>query len=135
MSSITIDPIADMLTRIRNAIAVQKNEVVLPHSTMKEQVARVLKSQNLIDSVDVIKVKDSIYKDMKIVISQSDAISRITEIKRLSKPGRRLYARADKIPSVKSGRGFVVVSTSQGLMTGNEAKRKGIGGELICKVY
>lgn len=135
MSTISTDPIADMLTRIRNAIAVQKNEITLPHSLLKEQVAKVLKSKNLIDSVSVVKVKDSIYKDLKIVINQADANAKITEIQRMSKPGRRLYARADKIPTVKNGRGFIVVSTSQGLMTGAEAKKKGIGGELICKVY
>jgi len=135
MSTTSTDPIADMLTRIRNAIAVQKSEVNLPHSIMKEQVAKVLKSKNLIESVEVVKLKDSVYKDLKIVINKPEANAKITEIERLSKPGRRLYARADKIPTVKNGRGFVVVSTSQGLMTGVEAKKKGIGGELICKVY
>jgi small subunit ribosomal protein S8 len=135
MTTISTDPIADMLTRLRNAIAVQKNVVVLPHSIMKEQVAKVLKQINLIDGFETLKVKDSISKDLKITINQPETNARITEIQRMSKPGRRLYARADKIPSVKNGRGFVVVSTSQGLMTGNEAKKKGIGGELICKVY
>jgi small subunit ribosomal protein S8 len=135
MTTTSTDPIADMLTRIRNAIAVQKREINLPHSIMKEQVANVLKSKNLIDSVEVIKIKDSIAKELKIVINKEDTNAKITEIARMSKPGRRLYARADKIPSVKNGRGFVVISTSQGLMTGAEAKRKGIGGELICKVY
>lgn len=135
MATTSTDPIADMLTRIRNAIAVQKNEVNLPHSVLKEQVANVLKSKNLIESVEVVKIKDSIYKDLKIVINKPDTNAKITEIQRMSKPGRRLYARADKIPTVKNGRGFVVVSTSQGLMTGADAKRKGIGGELICKVY
>ncbi len=135
MATISTDPIADMLTRIRNAIAVQKNEVKLPHSLLKEQVARVLKSKDLIESVEVIKLKDSVYKDLKIVINSPEANAKITEIQRISKPGRRLYARADKIPIVKNGRGFVLVSTSRGLMTGSEAKKLGIGGELICKVY
>jgi small subunit ribosomal protein S8 len=135
MSTTSSDPIADMLTRIRNAIAVQKNEIKLPHSVMKEQVANVLKSKNLIEKVEVVKIKDSAFKDLKIIINKPETNSRITEIVRMSKPGRRLYARADKIPTVKNGRGFVVVSTSQGLMTGVEAKKKGIGGELICKVY
>jgi len=135
MSTTSTDPIADMLTRIRNAIAVHKNEILLPHSLMKEQVAKVLKNKNLIESVEVIKIKDSIYKDLKIVINKPETNAKITQIERMSKPGRRLYARADKIPVVKNGRGFVVVSTSQGLMTGVEAKNKGIGGELICKVY
>ncbi len=135
MATITTDPIADMLTRIRNAIAVSKNEIVLPHSLIKEQVARVLKSKNLIEEVEVVKIKDSVYKDLKITINQADTNAKITEIQRMSKPGRRMYARADKIPVVKNGRGFVLVSTSKGLMTGTEAKQRGIGGELICKVY
>jgi small subunit ribosomal protein S8 len=135
MTTISSDPIADMLTRIRNAIAVQKNEIELPHSIVKEQVARVFKNKHLIESVEVLKVKDSPFKNLKIVINQPETNAKITEIQRMSKPGRRLYARADKIPTVKNGRGFVIVSTSQGLMTGSEAKRKGIGGELICKVY
>jgi small subunit ribosomal protein S8 len=135
MATISTDPIADMLTRIRNAIAVQKNEVKLPHSKMKEQVARVLKSKNLLESVEVIQLKDSVYKDLKLTINAADANARITSIQRISTPGRRLYARADKIPTVKNGRGFVLVSTSKGLMTGSEAKKLGIGGELICKVY
>lgn len=135
MTTIATDPIADMLTRIRNAIAVQKNEILLPHSKVKEQVAKVLRSKNLLESVEVLKLKDSVYKDLKITINLPEANAKITEIQRISKPGRRMYARADKIPIVKNGRGFVLVSTSQGLMTGSEAKKKGIGGELICKVY
>lgn len=135
MVVISTDPIADMLTRIRNSIAVRKNEVSLPHSNMKERVAKLLKDNDLIKSVEVINNEGSIEKTLKIVINKPESNPKITEIVRLSKPGRRLYTRADKIPQVKNGRGFIVVSTSQGLMTGFEAKKKGIGGELICKVY
>ena len=135
MVVISTDPIADMLTRIRNSIAVQKNEISLPHSNMKERVAKLLKDHELIEAVEVINNPDSIEKSLRIVINKPETNPRITEIVRLSKPGRRLYTRADKMPLVKNGRGFVVVSTSQGLMTGAEAKKKGIGGELICKVY
>lgn len=135
MVVVSTDPIADMLTRIRNSIAVQKNEVSLPHSNMKERVAKLLKDHDLIESVEVIKNPESIEKTLKIVINKPDTNPRITEIVRISKPGRRQYTRADKMPLVKNGRGFIVVSTSQGLMTGAEAKKKGIGGELICKVY
>jgi small subunit ribosomal protein S8 len=135
MAITSTDPIADMLTRIRNSIAVSKNEVSLPHSNMKERVAKLLKDQHLIDSVETIKEPDSIHKTLHIVINQPDTNPKINEIVRLSKPGRRLYTRADKMPQVKNGRGFVIVSTSQGLMTSSEAKRKGVGGELICKVY
>ena len=133
MSTTTTDPVSDMLTRIRNAIAVRKNEINLPHSNVKEAVARILKESNFIDDV---KVSDAaIGKTLTVVINNQDSNARITEIVRLSKPGRRTYAGADKIPTVKRGRGMVIVSTSKGIMTGNDAKKQGVGGELICEVY
>lgn len=133
MSRVTTDPIADMLTRIRNAISVNKPEITLPHSKVKESVAKLLVKSNFLDDV---KVEDApIGKVMKVVITNPDSNARITEIVRISKPGRREYASADKIPTVKRGRGVVIVSTSKGMMTGDEAKKQGVGGELICKVY
>jgi small subunit ribosomal protein S8 len=133
MVTILADPIADMLTRIRNAINVRKGEVLVPHSKVKEAVAQVLASNKFIDSVATIEIADS--KMLKIVINGENSSARITEIVRLSKPGRRVYANVRDIPTVKQGRGIVIVSTSQGLMTGVEAKNKRLGGELICKVY
>jgi small subunit ribosomal protein S8 len=133
MSTTTTDPIADMLTRIRNAINVRKNEVALPHSNVKESVARLLKENRFIEDV---KVEDAVIgKTLRIVINSEGDNARITEIARLSKPGRREYAKAEKIPTVKRGRGLVIVSTSKGMMTGAEAKKQGVGGELICKIY
>ena len=133
MSTITTDPIADMLARIRNALAVNKTEIVLPHSNTKEAVARLLQSNRYIDGV---KVSDAtIGKSLTLALHTIDSNSRITEIVRLSKPGRRLYVSADKMPSVKQGRGIVIVSTSKGVMTGYDAKKQRVGGELICKVY
>lgn len=127
------DPIADMLSRIRNAIAVRKNVVSLPHSNVKESVARLLQANNFIDQVAVEDAR--IGKTLVLTINSPMANTRITEISRLSKPGRRHYVGADKIPVVKRGRGIVIVSTSKGMMTGSEAKRQGIGGELICQIY
>jgi small subunit ribosomal protein S8 len=133
MSTTSTDPIADMLTRIRNAIAVQKAEVIVPHSKTKEAVARLLQTSGFIADV---KVTDaSIGKSLSVIVNQEQEPARITEIVRLSKPGRRHYAGASDIPVVKGGRGLVIMSTSKGLMTGAEAKQQGIGGELICKVY
>src|SRR3989344_6124208 len=121
MSTITTDPIADMLARIRNALAVNKTEIVLPHSNTKEAVARLLQSNRYIDGV---KVTDAtIGKSLTLALHTIDSNSRITEIVRLSKPGRRLYVSADKMPSVKQGRGIVIVSTSKGVMTGYDAKK------------
>ena len=128
------DPIADMLTRIRNAIAVRKNEINLPHSTLKENVAQIIKEAGFIDSISVDGEKPG-FKTMKIAINAEGSNARITEIARLSTPGRRLYVGAAEIPQVKRGRGVVVVSTSKGMMTGEDAKKQSLGGELICKVY
>lgn len=133
MSTTSTDPIADMLSRIRNAIAVRKAEITLPHSNVKESVARLLKDNRFISDV---KVTDAaVGKTLHIVINSQEQNAKITEIVRMSTPGRRLYSGSDKIPTVKRGRGLVIVSTSKGMMTGVEAKKQGIGGELICKVY
>lgn len=128
------DPIADMLSRIRNAIAVNKSELSMPHSKIKESVAQILKDSNFILDISTKKNAESV-KTLHIIINSDGTNAKITEIKRLSKPGRRLYVPAGKIPLVKGGRGIVVVSTSKGLMTGTQAKSSKVGGELICEVY
>jgi small subunit ribosomal protein S8 len=133
MSSVSTDPIADMLSRIRNAIAVNKHEVSMPHSKVKEAVAKLLVSSKFLTDV---KVADAaVGKTLTITINQPGDNARITEIARLSTPGRREYVAAKEIPTVKRGRGLVIVSTSKGMMTGVEARNQGVGGELICKVY
>ena len=133
MSKTSTDPIADMLTRIRNAIAVHKTEVNVPHSNIKESVARLLQECNFIDDV---AVSDAVVgKMLNLRLNGDSNNARITEIVRLSKPGRRYYVNAKEIPVVKRGRGVVIVSTSKGLMTGDRAKSENVGGELICKVY
>ncbi len=130
---VSTDPISDMLTRIRNAIAVNKNEVKMPYSKIKQNVAELLKDNNFIVGVNV--AGEGIEKSLHITINEKNTNARITEIERVSRPGRRLYASVDKIPTVKRGRGIVILSTSKGLMTGDEAKTQRVGGELICKVY
>ena len=130
---VSTDPIADMLTRIRNGIAVRKSEVAMPHSKVKQAVAELLKQSGFVKDV---KVSDgAIGKILTIVISNEQESARITEIVRLSKPGRRAYVGSAEIPTVKRGRGMVILSTSRGMMTGDEAKKLGLGGELICRVY
>lgn len=130
---VSTDPIADMLTRIRNAIAVRKSEVVMPHSKVKQSVAELLKQAGFVKDVTVTDAQ--IGKTMRIVINDEAENARITEIVRLSKPGRRTYTGAGEIPTVKGGRGIVIISTSKGMMVGGDAKKQGLGGELICKVY
>ncbi|MGI9028026.1 MAG: 30S ribosomal protein S8 [Candidatus Saccharimonadales bacterium] len=130
---VSTDPISDMLTRIRNAIAVSKTEVRMPYSKIKQNVADLLKRSNFIDNVSV--DGEGIAKSLVVTINAESSNARITEIQRLSRPGRRSYTSVDKIPTVKHGRGIVILSTSKGLMTGDEAKKTRIGGELICKIY
>lgn len=132
MSTAT-DPIADMLSRIRNAIAVNIDEVVLPHSKVKESIALLLKENRYLYEVTV---EDApVGKTMRLVLNKPFSNSKITEIERISSPGRRNYSNVDSLPTVKRGRGIVIVSTSKGMMTGKDAKKLGVGGELICKVY
>ena len=127
---VSTDPIADMLTRIRNALAVQKTEVSLPHSNVKESVAKILKDNGYISGLSV--DKDGFRKEMTLNFPE---ITVINDISRISKPGRRVYAKVAEIPKVKHGRGIVIVSTSQGVMAGEEAKDKKLGGEILCQVY
>jgi|AntRauTorckE6833_2_1112554.scaffolds.fasta_scaffold08347_3 small subunit ribosomal protein S8 len=127
------DPVADMLTIIRNAIGVQKNVVKVPLSKLKEQLANVLKDANFIDDVSV---DDSGRFPLLVLTLHSDEQNaRITGLARMSKPGRRLYAKSTEIPHIMSGRGLVIVSTSHGLMSDRQARKKNVGGELVCKVY
>ncbi|MCL2038121.1 30S ribosomal protein S8 [Candidatus Saccharibacteria bacterium] len=133
MSLQSTDPIADMLTRIRNAINVGKTEVRMPSSKLKETVAKVLAKNGYLSEVKT--EKKTPRDELIIVINNEGENPTITEIARVSKPGRRVYARAAEIPRVKSGRGVMIVSTSKGVMTGTEAVKNRLGGELICKVY
>lgn len=127
------DPIADMLTRIRNAIAASRAHVVLPYSRMKENIARILKDNNFIADYRV--DADGQFKSLVITVQAEEDTPAITSLQRVSKPGRRVYTAAGDIPLVLGGRGMVIVSTSGGVMSGREARRKGLGGELICKVW
>lgn len=130
---VSTDPIADMLTRIRNAIMVRKNTVNAPYSRIKESVANLLVENKFISDVSV--QGEGIEKRLLITINSVDSNAAITEVQRLSKPGRRQYVNVANIPKVKRGRGIVIISTSRGLMTGEQARASKLGGELICQVY
>ena len=133
MSLQSTDPIADLLTRIRNAISVGKNEVRVPTSKMKQAVAEQLKKHGYLADVKVEEAKPR--NILVVTINKEGENPAITEIDRVSKPGRRIYAKVDEIPTIMNGRGVVVISTSKGIMTGREAVKQRLGGELICKVY
>lgn len=133
MSLQSTDPIADLLTRIRNAAMVGKTEVRVPSSKLKKVVAEQLKKNNYLADV---KVESGKPRDTLVVtINKPGENSTFTELTRLSKPGRRVYVSASDIPKVKSGRGLVLVSTSKGVITGREAVKQRLGGELLLKVY
>ena len=133
MSIQTTDPVADMLTRIRNAIAVGKTEVRVPTSKLKFAVADKLQKINYLEKVEVEDVKPR--GILHIVINNEGEAARINEINKVSTPGRRIYAGVNEIPKVKSGRGTVLVSTSKGIMTGQEAIKNKLGGEVLVKVW
>ena len=125
------DSIADLLTRIRNAGTAGRSTVVMPYSKLKEQVAGILKDNGFLAGVKVLT--DGKFKALEITLMDDPEV--ITSLVRVSKPGRRVYTSASDIPLVLGGRGLVIVSTSGGVMTGREARKKGLGGELICKVW
>lgn len=133
MSLQSTDPIADLLTRIRNASMVGKTEVRLPASKLKKVVAEQLKANNYLADVKVEagKPRDTLV----ITINRPGENTTINEISRVSRPGRRVYLAAADIPKVKSGRGIVLVSTSKGVITGQEAIKQRLGGEILLKVY
>ncbi len=133
MSLQSTDPIADLLTRIRNAVMVGKNEITVPSSKLKVTVAKELKKAGYITDVKIEAAKP---RDILVVtINEAGENARINEIKRVSKPGRRVYVSATDIPRVKSGRGIVLVSTSKGVITGQEATKQRLGGEVLLSIY
>ncbi len=133
MSLQSTDQIADLLTRIRNAISASKNEILVPTSKLKMQVVEVLAKNGYIANFEVI---DGSPRGMlKVTINEDGTNARINEISKISKPGRRVYSSAEDLPTIKSGRGMIIVSTSKGLMTGNEAKKNRLGGEILVKVW
>lgn len=133
MSLQSTDPIADLLTRIRNASMVGKNVVRVPNAKLKKVVADQLKKNGYLTDV---KVEAGSPRDtLVITINKDGENATFTELTRMSKPGRRMYVGANDIPRVKSGRGIVLVSTSKGVITGQEAAKQRLGGEVLLKVY
>lgn len=126
------DPISDMLTRIRNAGLAHKTELVLPYSKFKENLAKVLFAEGFISGVNVLTGK---VKLLQINLKYTANTSVISGLKRISKPGQRIYLPADKLPRTNGGFGITVVSTSKGLLTDKQARKDKVGGEVICQVW
>ena len=137
MSNVTNDPVADMLTRIRNALVRGKPEVIVPKSKIKLEIARILKEEGYIEDfavgdetpVNLIKVQ------LKYFGARRDRRPVITQLQRISKPGRRVYRKRKELPIVLSGTGIAIVTTPKGVMTAQQARRDGVGGEVLCYVW
>ena len=127
------DPIADMLTRIRNAVLIKTEKVDIPASKMKVEVAKILKEEGFIKSYKIIKDKKQ--GILRITLKYTENEPMITGLKRISKPGRRVYVGKGKVPKAMGGVGVAIVTTSKGILTDEECRRDGVGGEVICHVW
>jgi small subunit ribosomal protein S8 len=130
------DPVADMLARIRNANRALHENVEMPSSRLKAEIARLLKEEGYIRDFHVERKEDKPYDTLAIELKFGKNRERvITDLKRVSKPGRRVYARKDRLPRVLGGMGTAILSTSNGLITSRTAEEKGIGGEVVCFIW
>lgn len=131
------DPIADMLTRIRNATLAHHTRVDVPASTLKVEIARILEREGYIQAFKVVEPKEgAVQKNIRISLKYGPRGERvITGIERVSRPGRRVYFGTAEVPSVFGGLGTSILTTSRGVMTGREARREGVGGEVLCNVW
>lgn len=127
------DPIADFLTRVRNAISAGKKSVDIPASNMKKGIAEIMKSTHFI--TDYSLIEDGTKRYLSLKLKYNDGVSVIEGLKRISKPGIRSYTDSENIPRVRNGLGIAVISTSKGLMTDKQARAQKIGGEVICEIW
>jgi small subunit ribosomal protein S8 len=130
------DPVADMLTRIRNANKALQDRVEMPSSKLKEEIARILEEEGYIRGFHVLEPGELPYKTLVVELKYGRSRERVLNgLKRVSKPGRRIYASKDRLPRVLGGLGTAILSTSRGVITSRTAEREGIGGEVICFVW
>ena len=127
------DSIADMLIRIKNALAAGHYEVVLPHSKIRVAIAKILVKENYIQSME--SIKKTPQNQIKLKLRYEGSLPVISGVKRISKPGRRLYTSVNQIPVTLGGYGITILSTNQGILTDKEARLKNIGGEIICQIW
>ena len=127
------DPIADYLTRIRNAVKADKKFVEMPSNNMKVKMAEILKNNNFVRDFNI--VEDNKQNILRIYLNYVNSESSITDLQRISKPGLRVYAKKNEIPRVLNGLGLAIISTSQGLLTDKQARNLGVGGEVICHIW
>ncbi|MFA5128912.1 MAG: 30S ribosomal protein S8 [Patescibacteria group bacterium] len=127
-----MDPISDMLTRIRNAVLVKKDEVKIPFSRIKFEIAKIMEAEKFVGGIEVLEKE----RQMKIILRyDTDGAPAVRSLKRVSKPGKRVYASKADLPRVLGGIGVAIISTSSGLLTAAEARKRGLGGEVLCEIY
>jgi small subunit ribosomal protein S8 len=133
------DPIADMLTRIRNGVMASQSVVAMPHSKIKAEIARILKEEGFIEGYEVVESDKPGMQTLRVKIKyigeRRERSAVITGLERVSRPGRRVYTQKTDIPWVLAGMGIAILSTPKGVMTGQRARQLGIGGEVLCKVW
>jgi small subunit ribosomal protein S8 len=127
------DPVADYLARVRNAISAKHDKVDIPASRVKVEITRILKEEGFIQNYKI--QEDKVQGTIRVFLKYSDGSPVITGLKQVSKPGRRVYAHKDKVPKVVGGLGISIISTSRGIMTGDQSHKVGVGGEVLCQVW
>jgi len=127
------DTIADMLTRIRNAQTANKSSVSIPYSNLKKDIAEVLEEEDYIEAVE--HIDEGPQGEVKLKLKYQNGEPVINSLEKISVPGRRVYKSTDELPRVKNGYGIAIISTSQGVMTDHQARKEGVGGEVLCSVY
>lgn len=137
MSNVTNDPIADMLTRVRNALTAGKLKVIVPKSSIKIEIARILKEEGYVEDYTIGDESPVplIHIQLKYFGTRRDRRPVITQLRRISKPGRRVYRKRSELPIVLSGTGIAIVTTPKGVMTAQQARRSGVGGEVLCYIW
>lgn len=129
------DPIADMIIRIKNALAAGHKDLVLPHSKMKEAVVKILQKFNYIESFELVSASENNFAQIKIVLKYAGKSPVISGVKRVSKPGCRIYKTSATIPRTLNGYGLTIVSTNKGIMDGKSARKSNLGGEVLCQIW
>jgi small subunit ribosomal protein S8 len=127
------DPIADMIIRIKNACMAERKDLVMPHSKVKEAIVKLLKENNYITDYELIEKEPQ--KEIKIILRYVGKLSVITNVKRVSKPGRRTYVKAGEIPQTLNGYGLTIISSNLGIMDDKAARKAKVGGEILCQIW
>ncbi|NLG06151.1 MAG: 30S ribosomal protein S8 [Candidatus Pacebacteria bacterium] len=127
------DPIADMIIRLKNACMAERKDLVLPHSRVKEDIVKILKENQYIEDYQLIEKKPQ--NEIKIILRYVNKLSVITDVKRVSKPGRRVYVKASDIPQTLNGYGLTILSSNRGIIDDKKARKEKVGGEILCQIW